>query len=88
MTQWTHLFPSRTEKLSTVVAKVAQARIARRWALFLYIYYIFQYIPRFSTLLFYFLALIIYGIILKLLREFLWQTTKKRILVLHLMLRK
>ena len=35
MTQWTHLFPSRTEKLSTVVAKVAQARIARRWALFL-----------------------------------------------------
>ena len=34
MTQWTHLFPSRTEKLSTVVAKVAKARIARCWALF------------------------------------------------------
>ena len=24
MTQWTHLFPYRTEKLSTVVAKVAE----------------------------------------------------------------
>ena len=40
MARWTHLFPSRTQKLSTVVAKVSNllVRIARCRAFFLTIY--------------------------------------------------
>ena len=29
MAQWPHLYPSRTQKLSTVAAKIAQANLAR-----------------------------------------------------------